>query len=338
MRLRDMGLACVALVMLCCGSVGFGQTPDEVREEEPARAERADQPDRPDRQVHSDRAEDTHQRQIEAVEQLEDEIFEQLDLDDDQAADIEDLFTEFIEQQEGSPEDRREDARERAEDIRALVQELRDAQRNGEQDRAAELRRELADMRRGGGATGGVDQLLGKIREVLYEDQFADYDRLVQHFRENLRQKPDRGDAGIRRMQRAIRMVNNLTPEQRETLRDIVVESLKEIREQRASDKDLADIEAQLHDDIVAELDPEQVDSFEDALKQLERAEAAGKSSPRESRRERPARRPTDDRATEAPPVEEAPHEDMEAVDAPIDEPVIDDEAAGMEAEEEAPE
>ena len=338
MRLRDMWLACVALGMLCCGSVGFGQTPDEVKEEEPARAERMERADRSDR---ADRVDDTQQRQIEAVERLEDDVFEQLDLDDDQAYEIEDLFNEFIDQHEGSPDDRREDARERAEEIRDLVQDLREAQRSGDQDRAAELRRELADMRRGSAATGGVDQLLSKVRELLYEDQLADYDRIVQRFRESLRETPDRGDAGIRRIQRAIRMIN-VTPEQRETLRDIVVESLKEIREERVSGKDLAELETQLHDDVVAELDPEQVDAFEDAIKQLERAEAAGQNAPRETRRERPTRRPDVDRPAEARPTEQAPHEDMEAVDAPADEPAMDepamDEEAGAESEEEAPE
>lgn len=216
------------------------------------------------------------------MRQLVQEMPERLSMTEDQRV----AFDEILAQ----ARERRQANRERWQEIAPLVREMRDARRNGDEARADELRAELEELRPERPQPGHI---LEQIRGILTADQQQMLEEIQREFVGSGRGR-DRGQRApqmdLRAVMQAAKRVN-VEGAQRSALKQAITEATREARRNRNPESQAA-IAAELHQQILTILAPEQETEYTKALADVEHRGRRGHGDQERDRHQRRGARP----------------------------------------------
>jgi len=279
-----LGLA----LLLCWAPLGYAQTEEagegQVTVTDPAVEQPADQPagegagnlpsagrGRARQGMDGRRGALAQGRNAALLGAMRDEVKRTLHPDEESAAEIDAIFQEHIDALQKVAEDTADERRARAEEIRSLVSELREAQRDGDTERVAQLRDRITELRRNEDeGRVAFDELAEQMHEVLTDEQFTQYEQIARKYEARMAGRQQPSERALQRIRQALAVVN-LSPEQRQTTRTILIEATREIRSARDDERKAMELVDALREDVANELDDQQLEAFDKAIAEAEK-------------------------------------------------------------------
>jgi hypothetical protein len=166
-------------------------------------------------------------------------------------------------------ESRRQQMRDRGSELRPLFEEMREASEAGDQERVEELRRQLEEARPDPASMlpGLFDELEGVLNDEQKERLAAFRERLETGGADAEQREPE----DVRNVLRAVRRLR-LDSEQKSDIREIEREAVGAYRKiGRRNQEEQARLAVEVKKEILALLDAEQAEQFEQQLNRLER-------------------------------------------------------------------